>query len=418
MFRFLFLVSFLLIIDWYVFRTFQNQFSNFSNPLKYTIYGAYWMVPFSLFVVAAYALFFGMSSDFRSNKMVHYMMAVVVLFYLPKLFIVVFQVVEDFSKVAAWATKKISNPQGSVYSGADKISRSVFIGRMGLFIASIPFASVIYGIVKGRFNFTVNRKTLYFDHLPEAFDGLKILQFSDFHAGSLIGEQEKFSEAINIMNSQNADLIVFTGDMVNSKAEELDDWIALLSKLEAKQGKYSILGNHDYGDYHHWDSEEEKIANLELLKRYHAQMGFKLMLNDTHIFEKDGQKIALLGVENWGEKPFPQLGRLDIVMEKAKEVPFKVLLSHDPTHWDYKVLNKTDVALTLSGHTHGMQMAINIAGYSWSPVSLKYPRWKGLYTENNQHLYVNIGLGYIGFPGRVGTDPEITVFELKSKNVG
>ncbi|MDF1549909.1 MAG: metallophosphoesterase, partial [Bacteroidales bacterium] len=384
----------------------------------YTIYGAYWLVPFSLFVVAAYALFFGMSSDFRSNKMVHYMMAVVVLFYLPKLFIVVFQVVEDFSKVAAWATKKISNPQGSVYSGADKISRSVFIGRMGLFIASIPFASVIYGIVKGRFNFTVNRKTLYFDHLPEAFDGLKILQFSDFHAGSLIGEQEKFSEAINIMNSQNADLIVFTGDMVNSKADELDDWIALLSKLEVKQGKYSILGNHDYGDYHHWDSEEEKIVNLELLKQYHAQMGFKLMLNDTHIFEKDGQKIALLGVENWGEKPFPQLGRLDVVMEKAKEVPFKVLLSHDPTHWDYKVLNKTDVALTLSGHTHGMQMAINIAGYSWSPVSLKYPRWKGLYSENNQHLYVNIGLGYIGFPGRVGTDPEITVIELKSKNVG
>lgn len=416
--RFIIVVLFFMFIDWYVFRTFQHQFSSFSNVSKYSIYIAYWLVPILLIAFVVYMIFFGRSSDFRSNKVVLFFMATIVLFYLPKLFIVVFQFVEDSSKIAAWITKKMSNPQSTVYSGADKISRSVFIGRIGLIIASIPFASVLYGIVKGRFNFTLNKKTLHFEHLPEAFDGFKILQFSDFHSGSLIDQQDKFMEAINIMNSQDADIIVFTGDMVNSQAEEVKDWLDVLSLLKAKQGKFSILGNHDYGDYHNWNSEEEKIANLEQLKKYHEQMGFKLMLNDTHIFERNGEQFALLGVENWGEKPFPQYGRLDLVMEQAKDVPFKVLLSHDPTHWDQQVLGKTDVALTLSGHTHGMQMAINIGNFSWSPVSLKYHRWKGLYTENNQHLYVNIGLGYIGFPGRVGTDPEITLFELKKKNVG
>ena len=404
-------------IDWYVFRTFQNQFSAFTNPYKYIIYFAYWLIPVLLLLSSLYAMFFRTGTDLRSSKLALYLMASLVLFYLPKLFVVFFQIIEDVSKVAAWVTKKLSTPHSMVYSGAEKVSRSVFIGRIGLIIASIPFASIIYGIVKGRFNFTVNKKSLYFDHLPENFDGFKIAQFSDFHAGSLIDQQECFKEAIKLINLQEADIIVFTGDMVNSNAKELDDWIDILSNLKAKNGKYSIFGNHDYGDYHHWNNEEEKKANLELLKKYQAQMGFNLMLNNINIFEREGQKIALLGVENWGEKPFPQHGKLDVVMEKSKDIPFKILLSHDPTHWDAQVLDKTDIALTLSGHTHGMQMAVNFAGYSWSPVSFKYPRWKGLYTENNQHLYVNIGLGYIGFPGRVGTAPEISLIELKKKTI-
>ena len=219
------------------------------------------------------------------------------------------------------------------------------------------------------------------------------------------------------MNQQEADIIVFTGDIVNSKANELNDWLEILSELNAKHGKFSILGNHDYGEYFQWNTPEEKIANLEQLKTYHKEMGFRLMLNENQIFEREGEKIALLGVENWGKKPFPQYGKLNLAMENTQDIPFKVLLSHDPSHWDEEVLDKTDIDLTLSGHTHGMQLAINVGGYSWSPVSMRYPRWKGLYTEKNQHLYVNIGLGYIAFPGRVGTDPEITVIELKKKDV-
>ncbi len=411
----LFFVLFIILgIDLYVFRTFQNQFSNFSNPAKYSIYVAYWLVPILLLGATFYLLISSKSGGFRTNKMVLYIAASLVLFYLPKLLIIFFQLTEDISKLFAWFIKKISQPESVLYSNADKISRSVFIGRLGLIFAAIPFLSIIYGIIQGRFNFTVKKLALSFDHLPSNFDGYRIVQFSDFHAGSLLDQQKHFSKAIELINDQQADLIVFTGDLVNNNASEMEDWVELLSKLKAKEGKYSILGNHDYGDYATWESEEAKIANLDKLKEYHKKIGFQLLLNDTAILEREDQQIALLGVENWGEKPFPQHGRLDIALEKSNDLPFKILLSHDPSHWDHEVIGKTDIALTLSGHTHGMQLAINIAGLSLSPVSLKYPRWKGLYTEKNQHLYVNIGLGYIGFPGRVGTDPEITVFDLKT----
>lgn len=407
------MLLFLMIIDFYVFRTFQNQFASFSNITKYSIYGLYWLVPIILISFILYGFVFNGSDDSKVGKAFWYIMVCLGVFYIPKLFITIFQGIEDISKLAAWVTKKLSNPESTVYSGADKISRSVFIGRLGLIIASIPFASVIYGIVKGRFNFNVKKQTIWLNNLPESFDGFKIVQFSDFHAGSLIGQQEEFIKAIHLMNAQEPDAIVFTGDIVNNKSSELKDWIEVLAKLKAKHGKYAVLGNHDYGDYVQWNTPDEKVQNMKNLKGYYKQMGFNLLLNQTHIFEKNNEKLALLGVENWGEKPFPQLGRLDLALEQAEGVECKVLLSHDPTHWEHQVINKTDIALTLSGHTHGMQMAINVGNFSWSPVSMRYPRWKGLYTENNQHLYVNIGLGYIGFPGRVGTDPEITVFELK-----
>jgi hypothetical protein len=317
-------------------------------------------------------------------------------------------------KFFAWALKKMSQQESVVYLKAEKISRSIIIGRIGLFMAIIPFFAVLYGIVHGRYNFTVNHVQLQFDSLPKSFHGFKIVHFSDFHAGSLTGQQKNFKEAFDLINGQNADLLVFTGDMVNNRANEAEAWVEMFSALTANKGKFSVLGNHDYGDYARWDSPEDKEANLELLKKIHKDMGFRLLLNEGVIIEHDGDSIALLGVENWGEKPFPQHGRLDLAIQEVSHIPFKVLLSHDPTHWEYQVKSKTNINLTLSGHTHGMQLAVNFAGFSWSPVSLKYPRWKGLHNENGQYLYINIGLGYIGFPGRVGTDPEITVIELKS----
>lgn len=413
--RFAILILLIFVIDIYVFRTITNQFSSLSKLYKYLIYTFYWLIP----IIAIALGFYGFSSkniDYKEqNIILMTVVSIIVLFYLPKLIIFVFQLIEDLTKFLAFITKKLSKSGSTIHSGADKISRSVFVGRVGLILASIPFVSVLYGIIKGRFNFNVQRHSIYSKNLPAAFDGFKVLQFSDFHSGSLIGQQEKFKHAVELMNNEKVDIIVFTGDIVNNIADEIVDWIDVLSKLESKYGKFSILGNHDYGEYHRWNNANEKEENLERLKQYHKQMGFRLLLNENHVFEKSNDKIALLGVENWGEKPFPQFGRLDLAMKGVENIPFKILLSHDPSHWDKKVLNKTDIDLTLSGHTHGMQMAINLGNISWSPVSFKYPRWKGLYKENNQYLYVNIGLGYIAFPGRVGTDPEITVFELKKE---
>jgi predicted MPP superfamily phosphohydrolase len=382
---------------------------------RYSIYTAYWLVPLVVVGSILYLFISNSVGHFRTNRWISYLVAFFVLFYVPKLFIISFQFIEDLGKIGAWMVKKISQSDGSIYAGAETISKSVYLGKVGLIIAIIPFISIIYGVLYGRFNFKLKEVSLQFDHLPAAFDGFRIVQFSDFHAGSLIGQQDKFIKAFNLINSQKPDIIVFTGDMVNNTADEAKDWVEMLAGLKALAGKFSILGNHDYGDYYRWDSDSAKKTNLDLLKYYHKQMDFKLLLNDAVVIEKNGDSIALIGVENWGEKPFPQHGDLKQAMENIKEIPFKILLSHDPSHWEYEVREKTDIALTLSGHTHGMQLAVNIAGFSWSPVSLKYPRWNGLYTDKSQYLYVNIGLGYIGFPGRVGTNPEITVFTLHRK---
>jgi len=415
MVRFIIILIFFIGIDLYVFRTFQNQFSGIQNMFKYAIYTAYWVVPLILVGSILYLFISNSGEQVRTNRWISYLVTFFVLFYVPKLFIISFQFIEDLGKIGAWMVKKVSQSDGSIYAGAEKISKSVYLGKLGLFIAIIPFISIIYGVLYGRFNFKLKEVSIQFEHLPASFNGFRIVQFSDFHSGSLNGQQDIFKKAFDLMNNQEPDIIVFTGDMVNNTADEVKDWVDLISTLKAKYGKFSILGNHDYGDYYRWDNDSAKQNNLELLKYYHKQMDFNLLLNDAVKIGKNGDSIALIGVENWGEKPFPQHGDLEQAMENIKEIPFKILLSHDPSHWEYEVRAKTDIALTLSGHTHGMQLAINIAGYSWSPVSLKYPRWNGLYADKSQYLYVNLGLGYIGFPGRVGTNPEITVFSLHKK---
>jgi hypothetical protein len=301
----------------------------------------------------------------------------------------------------------------SISSGAQKISRSEFLLQAGLIIAAIPFISIIRGMWKGKYNFKISKFALEFSNLPQAFHGTKILQISDFHIGSFAGNPEMVEKAIDLINRQNADYILFTGDLVNNIAAEVDEFIPVLQKLNARYGMFSILGNHDYGEYFQWTSKEQLKKNMEDLYSHHKSIGFRLLRNEAVKLQKDGQEIALIGVENWGLPPFPQYGDLDGSMQQLADSDFKVLLSHDPSHWDAEVLNKTNIDLTLSGHTHGMQFAIRIPGWRWSPVKMKYPRWGGLYTEGKQHLYVNIGIGYIAFPGRVGTPPEITLIELK-----
>lgn len=334
--------------------------------------------------------------------------------YLPKLVFITFHLIEDVLFVFQYLTKAIYSlitPPSHASEGG--ISRLTFISRTGLIAAALPFTGVLYGMVRGRFDYRTEHVVLNFSKLPDAFDGLKVVQISDIHIGSYWGHKEKVEGAIKKINEQEADIILFTGDLVNNFASELDGWQNILGRMKARLGKYSILGNHDYGDYHQWDSKESKAKNLAAIKQAHEQMGFKLLLNEHVLLEESGQQLAIAGVENWGKPPFPQYGNLSEALSSVPKDCFTMLMSHDPSHWDEEILKNTNIPVTFSGHTHGMQFGINLPFLKWSPVKYRYPRWAGLYEENNQFLYVNRGFGYIGYPGRVGMPPEITVMKIK-----
>lgn len=293
-------------------------------------------------------------------------------------------------------------------------SRRKFVSQVALGIAAIPFASLLYGMYKGKYNFRVLNYTLHFEDLPEAFDGYRITQISDIHSGSF-DNKEKIEYAVNLINEQESDVLLFTGDMVNNKASEMLPWKETFGKLKAKDGKFSVLGNHDYGDYVDWRTPEEKIQNLEDLKDIQKEIGFDLLLNESRYLEKNNQRLALIGVENWGTAGFKQAGDLEKAKSQIQSEDFKILMTHDPSHWEAKVLKDPyHYHLTLSGHTHGMQFGIEIPGWiKWSPAKWRYKQWAGIYTELGQYINVNRGFGFLGYPGRVGIWPEITVIELK-----
>lgn len=295
-------------------------------------------------------------------------------------------------------------------------SRRRFLSMVALGIAALPFSALLYGMYKGKYNFKVLKYNLEFDDLPDGFDGYQITQISDIHSGSF-DDKEKIEYAINLINEQKSDVLFFTGDMVNNKAEEMKPWADTFSKLEAKDGKYSILGNHDYGDYVEWESPEAKKQNLDELKKLQKEIGFDLLLNDSRYLERNGDKLALIGVENWGKGGFKKAGDLKKAKAKIGKDDFKILLSHDPSHWEQQVISdEYHYHLTLSGHTHGMQFGIEIPGWiKWSPVKWRYKYWAGIYEEMGQYINVNRGFGFLGYPGRVGIWPEITVITLKKK---
>lgn len=327
---------------------------------------------------------------------------------IPKLIVLVLMFGED---VVRGIQKLISY----LSSGETKElpSRRKFISQLALGLATIPFASFIYGMIQGKYNYKVLKYQLTFKDLPEAFDGFTITQISDIHSGSFTNK-EKIQYGVDLINQQKSDVMLFTGDIVNNKAFEMDNWIDVFDKLKAKDGKYSILGNHDYGDYNDWESKEAKAKNFQEVKDIHAKIGFDLLCNENRYLEKNGQKIALVGVENWG-KGFNQAGDLKRAAVGIQKEDFKILMSHDPSHWEYKVKNNDfNYHLTLSGHTHGLQVGIEIPGWiKWSPSKLVYKQWAGLYEEFGRYINVNRGFGYHAFPGRVGIWPEITVIELK-----
>lgn len=330
-------------------------------------------------------------------------------FFVPKLILFILLFGEDLVRVVVSGFQKLFS-SNEAYALP---SRRKFISQIALGIAAIPFASLLYGMYQGRYNYKVLKYVLHFDDLPEAFDGYRITQISDVHSGSF-DNPEKIKYGIDLINEQQSDAIMFTGDLVNNTASEMDTWKQFFGQLSAKDGVYSVLGNHDYGDYVNWDSAAAKKANLDALKEVHREMGWNLLLDEHRKISRGNDSISIVGVENWGAG-FKQVGDLDRASAGLSENEFKVLLSHDPSHWQEKVKkDNKKFHLTLSGHTHGMQFGIEIPGwFKWSPVQYRYKHWAGIYEEAGRFLNVNRGFGFLAYPGRVGIWPEVTVIELR-----
>lgn len=301
----------------------------------------------------------------------------------------------------------------SIFSISESL---VVIPILGLISGFLPFFVILYAVFKAAYRFKVHHHNIAFSSLPSSFHGLRIVQLSDIHVGSFNYRYKILERAVQKVNQLQPDYIFITGDLVNNYAWELRGWEAVLKKLKAKKEKYAILGNHDYGDYSTWESKQAKQDNFDGIKQFYYDIGFKLLLNDAEIISEHGEQIAIIGVENWGNKPFKQYGDLQKSIENVVTIPFKILLSHDPTHWREEVQGKTNIALTLSGHTHGMQAGFQYKKRQWSPIKYKYKHWAGLYRIEDQYLYVNRGLGWLGFPGRLGMRPEITLLELERKS--
>ena len=412
-----FLVFFLVLflIDLYVFKGIKTIFSSSSFPIRRTARWVYWSVNIAFILCAVYAIFSFSTSNKHTTFMFAFVAAAFVLLYVPKLIFGVFLLTEDVYRIVRAAGVGVYKLASTAPVPIELFqTRRKFVSQIATVIAGIPFLSILYGVSKGKYNFKVHKAEVVFKDLPKEFDGFKITQLSDIHSGSFT-DPEPVKHAVKLANDQGSDIMFFTGDLVNSIADEMDPWVDVFKELKAPMGVYSIFGNHDYGDYVKWYSMDQKKANLEKLVGIHKQLGFRLMRNENLKIEKNGASIELIGLENWGKGGFSKYGDLNKAMQGTNPNSFKILLSHDPSHWEEQVMNnnKDHIHLTFAGHTHGMQFGIEVPGIKFSPVQFRYKRWGGLYEENNRYLYVNRGLGFIGFPGRVGIWPEITVVTLR-----
>ena len=414
--RVLFFAVLLIVLDIYVFQAFKFAFRNSSEIVQKTTTVIFWsMTAFCVGVLLVSRVY---DWDLWPKAFKTYAGAFIFVLTFSKIFILIFLLTDDIFRGGRWAFEKIfSSPaktDGLKAIPANGITRSDFLVRTGIVLASLPFVSLIYGMVRGAYDYQVKRVKLKLPNIPAGFNGYKIVQISDLHVGSFVST-EPLEEAVKIINDQKPDLILFTGDLVNNKAEEVLPHKSTLSKLKAKYGIYSTLGNHDYGDYVMWDSPEEKMNNLRTLINHHREMGWDILLDEHRHIEHNGDKITLIGVQNYSmHMRFPKYGSLPKATQDIQYSDFNILLSHDPSHWRGEVLKDfNNIHLTLAGHTHGFQFGVELPNFKWSPVQYVYKEWAGLYSESHQHLYVNRGLGFLGYPGRVGILPEITVFELE-----
>ena len=401
--RWIISILFFLIFQWYSYQAIKTFTSN-----RWILFAYFLFVVMVVGNLIFYTLILDRSTANEPKLM--YAIGFFLSLFVFQILVTIFLMGEDIFRI----------PQG-IYAYFSKIpdqnqflpQRRKLISQIALGIAAIPFASLLYGMFRGKYNFKVLSYELEYDDLPEAFEGFKITQISDIHSGSF-DNAKKVQYGVDLVNAQGSDVVFFTGDLVNNKAEEILPWIETFKKINAKHGVYSVLGNHDYGDYMRWESPEAKKKNMQALEKAQKQMGWDLLLNQSRFIEKDGQRIAVIGVENWGSG-FKQVGDLNKALTDVSEKDFKILMSHDPSHWEAEVLpHPFKIHLTLSGHTHGMQFGIEIPGWiKWSPVKWRYKQWAGVYQESDQRLNVNRGFGYLAYPGRVGIWPEVTVITLK-----
>ena len=417
----------MIAIDLYVFQAIKFLMQNSSDKARLTVYSIYWTISILALLTV---LSFPFITAFQTNKFLrNYVFAILVGLFFAKLLAAVFFLLDDIRRGFMWMMGKLFPSTGARFiDDGTGISRSAFLTWIGAGIGGGFLGTFIYGF-SNKHDYQLKKLSLSFSNLPSSFKGLKIVQLSDIHAGSF-QDKKAVMKGIDKVMAQQPDVILFTGDLVNDLSTEMDDYVDVFSKLKAPLGVYSVLGNHDYGDYYQWPDknaahqEREKqagqkihsplqSANLERLKSIHATMGWRLLMNEHVPIERNGEKIGILGVENWGARGFTKYGKMHEAYKGAEAYPFKILMSHDPSHWDAEVRTKyPDVDLMLSGHTHGMQFGIENPYFRWSPVQWVYKQWAGLYEEGNQKLYVNRGYGFIGYPGRVGILPEITLIEL------
>jgi predicted MPP superfamily phosphohydrolase len=407
-----FVVIAMLLLDVYVFIVIKTLSLSAIPGTRMIIFSIYWIV--SILAVIGFLVFVFTGPEFLPKKLRTYLFATVIGLFLAQSLAALFFLIDDIRRLIQWGSWKfLSSNNGASLMNNEGISRSVFLSWLGLAAGAILFGSFIYGYTN-KYNYRVKKVKLSFANLPESFVGLKIVHFSDVHSGSFMNKKAVIDGVEKII-AENADLIIFSGDLVNDRASEMKDYMHVFSKVKAPLGVYSTLGNHDYGDYVAWPHNGvTKAQNLINLATVHKDLGWRLLINEHVRLEKNGEEIALIGIENWSNKArFPKHGDMKKACAGTEKYPFKILISHDPSHWDAQVLTDyRDVDLTLSGHTHGMQFGVEIPGFKWSPVQYVYKKWSGLYEEGKQKLYVNPGFGFIGYPGRVGILPEITVIEL------
>ncbi|MES2377782.1 MAG: metallophosphoesterase [Bacteroidota bacterium] len=403
-----------LLLDWYVFNGLKTFTADWKSQRGKQIVPWGFLI-ISVGVTVVFLLGFGSYNTAKGMTPFHeWMLSLFLTFFITKLIFVLVLFLGDLGRGGVGIVNAVTKHKDSV-SHKYVPARRKFISELAILLAAFPFFGFFYAMIRGKYDYKLHRQTIYYDDLPDAFDGFTITQLSDIHSGSF-DNVKAMQRGIDLAQSQKSDLFVFTGDLVNNAAWEIEQYISNFSQLRAPYGQFSILGNHDYGDYIQWNSEAEKAANLDKLKQHHKDLGYRLLLDENLEIEKGGQKISLIGVQNWG-RGFKQKGDLHKALTGVDPKAFKILLSHDPTHWEEQVrYNDANIHLTLSGHTHGAQFGVELDGFRWSPVQYRYVNWAGLINEKNRYLYVNRGFGFLAFSGRLGIWPEITVITLKRTN--
>ena len=411
-FFFLILTFIFFAIDWYVWQAVRTLIRASSLTTQRWVTGVYW--GFSILTLGAYIIVQLLPPDYFNKTVRNFVFAGIAIPYLSKLFAVLFLLVDDVRRLVQWAISLVVPPvaPAPTDSAMPLIPRSEFLSATALIAGSSLLGTFAYGIISGAHDYRIRRVKVVLKNLPKEFDGIRIAQLSDIHSGSFFNKTA-VKGGVEMLLKEKPDIAFFTGDLVNDRAYEVKDYIDVFSKVKAPLGVHSIFGNHDYGDYQPFENAAAKRRNLEDLAAAHKEMGWNLMLDENRPIRVDGAEIGLIGIQNWGAGGFAKYGDLAKAYRGAEDYPVKILLSHDPSHWQAQVRpNFKDIDLALAGHTHGMQFGVEVPGFKWSPVQYRYPEWAGLYEEEGQRLYVNRGFGYLGYPGRVGILPEITILEL------